>query len=274
MPPAMRLKVRGAYKKSISLSLDLTDWLLGRRDELTPPRRKRFYIGAGDFNKIGQEFLRYFTGLGELKPNARVLDVGCGIGRMAVPLISYLDHTGRYEGFDIVADEINWCQEEITSRHPNFSFQWVDIYNRMYNPNGKCQASEFKFPYADESFDFIFLTSVFTHMLPAEIENYFAEIVRVLKKGGRCLITFFILNTESMKLIEAKLSTEDFSYGFDGFRSSEKNLPEAVIAYEENQIRRLYDKYRLQIAEPVRYGSWCGRKSFLSYQDIIVSVKN
>ncbi len=69
---------------------DTIDLLLGRRDELTPPRKKIF-VGDGNFKKIGEEFLWYFIKLGELKPNERVLDVGCGIGRMAAPLTKYLD---------------------------------------------------------------------------------------------------------------------------------------------------------------------------------------
>jgi hypothetical protein len=49
--------------------------------------------------------------------------------------------------------------------------------------------------------------------------------------------------------------------------------PEAAIAFPEDYIRSLYAERRLYIAEPVHYGSWPGRRAFLSYQDVVVAVK-
>ncbi len=56
-----------------------------------PPAEKHF-IGDGDFRAIGAEFLRHFVKLGELKPTDKVLEIGCGIGRMALPLTHYLTY--------------------------------------------------------------------------------------------------------------------------------------------------------------------------------------
>lgn len=252
---------------------DTLDLLLDRRDSLTPPARQRFFIGPGDFKSIGEEFLNYFIEIAGLKSDSRVLDIGCGIGRMALPLTKYLNAAGGYEGVDIVASAINWCRKNITPKYPNFHFQSADIYNKAFNRRGKHKAADYKFPYADESFDFIFLASVFTHMLPFDMENYFSEIARLLKSSGRCLITFFLINRESLKLIEAKLSEIDFKYATKEYRTTDRNTPESTLAYEEAFIRRLYEHYRLDIVEPIRYGAWCKRSHFLSYQDIIVANK-
>ena len=265
--------VKSVLKRIYYLCLDTIDLFLGRREELTPPKGKISLIGGGDYKKIGEEFLQYLTELGDLKPNDRVLDVGCGIGRMAIPLTRYLNEKGRYEGFDIVDYGIDWCKKKITLRYPNFQFQLANIYNKTYNPKGKYKASEYKFPYNDESFDFIFLTSVFTHMLPKDVENYFSEIARVLRKEGRCLITFFLLNPESITLIDKNLSTLDFVYDIGGCLTIDKNEPESAVAYNERSLLSLYEKYGLNILGPIHYGSWCGRQSFLSYQDIIIGRK-
>jgi len=133
---------------------------------------------------------------------------------MAIPLTKYLNKASHYEGFDIVADGINWCRENITTKYPNFNFRLADVFNKFYNPKGRKSPSDYEFPYENESFDFVFLTSVFTHMLPDGIENYMREIYRVLKKNGRCLITFFLLNDESRNLIQIEESDLDFKYPF------------------------------------------------------------
>ena len=134
-----------------------------------PSKEEGMTVGNGDFKEIGEEFLQLFTRLGGLKPNHDVLDVGCGIGRMALALVNYLEPTSRFEGFDIVKHGIDWCEKNITTRWPNFNFQHSDIYNKCYNESGRQVSRKYQFPYEDNSFDFVFLTSVFTHMLPRDM---------------------------------------------------------------------------------------------------------
>lgn len=265
-------RVKLALKPIAYFSTDTFDLLSGRRDTLMPPNRMIF-VGDGNFREIGEEFLQYFIRLGCLKPNESVLDVGCGIGRMAIPLTKYLNKNGNYEGFDIVSRGVDWCTKNITPKFPQFHFQLADIYNKYYNSKGRYSASEYKFPYENESSDFVFLTSVFTHMLPQDMKNYFYEIARVLKKQGRCLITFFLLNDEACKLIDAKKSALDFKYVFEGYRIIDKSVPEKAIAYDEQMVCMLFEKHGLRIKEPIHYGSYCGRQNLLSYQDIIIASK-
>lgn len=251
---------------------DSIELLSGKRDRLTPPEWMIF-VGGGDFKTIGEEFVNYFVEPGGLKWGDRVLDVGCGIGRMAVPLTHYLKNGGSYDGIDIVRQGIKWCGKKITSRYPNFRFHLADIFNCAYNPTGKIIAAEYQFPFQDESFNFIFLTSVFTHMLPQDMEHYFSEINRLLNAGGRCFITFFLLNDESLKMMDAGKSSLDFKFCLDTCRIKDEDVPEAAVAYYEKYIRELFDTHNLNILAPIRYGSWCGREYFLSYQDIIIAVK-
>ena len=265
--------LKQAVKNVLLYPLDLYELLTGKRDQLTPPKRICFG-GDGDFKTIGSDFLNYFITLADLKPNHRVLDVGCGIGRMAVPLTAYLNNDGRYKGFDIVPRGIKWCQKAISTRFPNFEFKLADIYNNQYNPRGKYTASEYVFPYNNNSFDFVFLTSVFTHMLPNDMNNYLEEIARVLKEDGRCLITFFLINEESSAMIHEGRSQRTFKYDFGDFLSIDKEVPEYAIAYHEHVIRGIFAKNYLKITEPIHYGSWCGRNNYLSYQDIIIAARS
>src|SRR5262245_3273757 len=172
-----------------------------RMEELLPPMELIGHVSgtldANLFHAVGREFLNYFRDLCRLRPTARVLDLGCGCGRMAIPLTGYLDRTGSYEGIDIHLPGIEWATENISANFPNFRFQRADVANTTYNPHGKIQQHQYRLPFASGSFDFAFLTSVFTHMLPSAMENYFREVVRVLRVGGRALMTFFLLNDRS-----------------------------------------------------------------------------
>ncbi|MBA3583179.1 MAG: class I SAM-dependent methyltransferase, partial [Gemmatimonadetes bacterium] len=165
IPNPVKTKIRYAYYLLASPLERLS------RDPLTPPRRLVF-VGASDFRKIGHELFQCFVDPGGLQPDDSVLDVGCGIGRMAVPLTGYLSSASRYEGFDVVPVGIEWCRSHITPRFPNFRFQLADIRNKTYNPGGSYQADAYAFPYPADSFDFVIAISVFTHMLPADVKHY------------------------------------------------------------------------------------------------------
>jgi len=243
--------------------------------EAVPPDALIVPVGGGGaavYRQIGLEFLSYFVNLADLLPHQQVLDIGCGCGRIAQPLARYLDASGRYEGFDIVPELVLWCQQNITSRWPHFKFQFVRLRNEAYSDGG-ARASGYRFPYPEDSFDFVFATSVFTHMLPADVENYTRETSRVLRKGGRALTTFFLLTAESMACMGGPSSSFNFKYPHpSGYRCTNKRNPEAALAYPEKTVRELFARHGLGI-EDVRYGTWSGRPGGFSGQDITISVK-
>lgn len=241
-------------------------------DDLIPPARLHT-VGDTDFRATGDEFFGLFRDLVDLRPDDRVLDVGCGIGRIARPLAGYLKDGGSYDGFDVAEIAIKWCSRNYGPRHPNFRFRHVEVANGSYNPAGAQSAETFTFPYEAASFDFVFLTSVFTHMVPAEVRRYIEEIERVLAPGGRCLSTFFLLNDESRALIEAGRSTQSFRDVEPPYAIVDPENPEAAVAYEEEWALDTLSTAGLSPRRPPSFGSWPGRETFTSYQDIVISDK-
>lgn len=265
------------FRKMLFGYMDLADRLTASPDDLAPPRKWAYNTGnVGGIRGIREggipevEFIIETVGLAR---NEKVLDVGCGVGVKAIPLAKYMAGEGEYEGFDIVAEQIAWLQQNVTPRFPNFRFLHADIHNKWYNPSGKIGSSEYVFPYGDETFDFVFLISVFTHMLPAEVENYLSEISRVLKAGGRCFITYFLLDSESMPIARKGINGPEFKHEMNEYWVEDLEFPETAVAYREEYIRGLYDRFGMSIKSPLVHGSWRGRQGARYYQDAIVGWK-
>lgn len=235
------------------------------------PRKEDLQVTGGAFRAC-YEFLGYFLTRAGLQPQHSVLEVGCGCGRMAYPLAYYLRPPGRYEGFDIVAHLVAAASSALTPTFPHVRFQAVDLWNSVYNPNGRLRASEFAFPYPEASFDLVFLTSVFTHMFPPDVRRYLAEIRRVLRPGGRVLLTAFLLTPESEGLIAAGRSSQPLIHVRPECKITKPEEPEAAVGFVREDFERWLRDARL---EPIDHapGFWCGRPRQASYQDLVIAAR-
>jgi SAM-dependent methyltransferase len=262
--------VRRAVRDALDAAARLRDRVAGTLPPLTPP--VELVDGIGGAWWVGENYLRHFRDLCDLTPDESVLDVGCGVGRMAVPLAGYLSRRGRYDGFDIMPRNVRWCRRAITPRFPNFRFRHADVFNREYNPDGRVSGAEFRFPYPDRSFDFAFLTSVFTHLMPPDAAHYLAELGRVLRPGGRCLATFFLLTPAAERLIEAGRARHTFHPRDGLIRVHSREVPEACVALDEGFVMGAVEAAGL-VADPPRYGSWSGRDDGFEFQDVLILRK-
>lgn len=225
--------------------------------------------------EIGDRWVETMRMWGGLEPHHRVLDVGCGVGRMAIALASYLGDHGSYEGFDIQERAIRWCKREIEPRWPRARFHFVDVRNPEYRRRGGENASTFRFPFDDEEFDFVFLTSVFTHMLRDEVENYLSETRRVLASRGRCLITYYLLNAEVRRAIEGGGARHAFAHEVaPGCYVERRRSLRAAVAYDQAVVEQLYRDVGLELIPPVHHGSWSGAYGEARHgQDTVVAVR-
>ncbi len=270
---ALSPKMRRIARRVYYFPVDVFEGISGKRDAITPPKGKIF-IGPGDFKRLGEKLTRDFIQYGGLQAHHHVLDIGCGIGRIAIPLTKFLNKDGAYEGFDIVEEGIDWCSTRITPKFPNFRFKHIPLRNDLYNLGTDTQAAQFVFPYADNQFDFIILTSVFTHMQDKEVENYLNEISRVLKKGGKCFATFFIIDEASRKYL-GQTDQAFFTHDFGHYWLHDDKVKDANIAFTKSYIDQISAKAGLQIAA-FHPGWWAGRDRSVcvDFQDVIIFEKH
>ncbi len=253
--------------------------MAGTQDDLVPPKSEIFVGAVDTFRSSGDVLVERLVQVAGLTPTSRVLDVGCGIGRLAVALADFLGEDGAYDGLDIVPSGIEWCNGHIAARRANFRFTLADVFNKEYNPKGRVPPSAFAFPYADASFDVVVLASVFTHMLPEDMEHYVAEFARVLKPGGRCFATFFLINDDAQRRMEAGEGALRFRIHRTPAWIISAQVPEYGIGYDEPHVRALFERYGFSIDDGVYYGGWCGRAPFwyaesgLGDHDVIVATK-
>jgi SAM-dependent methyltransferase len=251
---------------------DRLEWLsqsvLRNRFIPIPPSERRF-VGDGDFLAVGVEFLQWFVRTGDLTPDERILDLGCGIGRMALPLTQYLE-SGTYDGVDIAATGIEWCRENIASRYDSFRFHHLDLAHPIYNPTGSARTGDVHLPFNDGAFDFAFMTSVLTHLEADDIRAYARELKRVLAPDGRLFVTAFMLNGPAREGLAARRG----ALPFDGSGASPKlyaypDNPSAAVAYDEDYLLGIFLEFGLRRRRPAVYGRWSGRATpGPSFQDI------
>jgi SAM-dependent methyltransferase len=249
--------------------------LLRADDDLIPPLHLRWrYFGTiwrSAYLRLAESLPQELLARG-LQPHHRVLDVGCGLGPLAVGLIPHLNR-GSYEGFDVHAEAVGWCGRTIGLGHSQFRFGHADLANSTYNPRGKLQAVSYRFPYDNNEFDVALLSSICTHLRAAEAAHYLREVGRVLKPGARCVAGFYLLNEESRQGIEAGKSFLPFVHGYDDgcSRVVDPRAPEAAIAHAEDKVRVWFADASLQIEEPIRRGRWWD--GVAHSQDVLTAVK-
>ncbi len=124
---------------------------------------------GGLFNEIG-EMERDLLKWAGLEHGMSVVDLGCGSGRLAHALGESFDLD--YVGIDIVQALLDYAATKSPS---NYRF----VLNRSLT-----------IPCKDASADFVTAFSVFTHLLHSESFLYMQDIKRVLKVGGKLVLSF------------------------------------------------------------------------------------
>lgn len=236
-----------------------------------PPESLLAGVGSGDYFRIGERAMELLDHLAGLRKSDRILDVGCGLGRLAWPLSGRLRGRGSYDGFDTVAAYVDWCRGNLGLDPGRFRFHHADIRTTLYNPTAAVRAEDFVFPWPDRSFDLVIATSLFTHLLPPAARHYFGEIARTLDRRGRLFASFFILDERGRAAVSTGATTPKLATEIEHGRVDDPAVPEAAVAYDWDWLRGALAEAGLEIAA-MHAGYWKGHPA-LEYQDLLVAVR-
>jgi SAM-dependent methyltransferase len=236
-----------------------------------PPAHLMGGIGSGDFWQIGNEIAGLTMATARLYPNDQILDVGCGLGRVAVPLSRLLDQRGSYDGFDTSPEYIEWCTRSLPLDPARFRFRHFDIQSSHYNESGAISAETFPFPWPDHSFSLTIAVSLFTHLSAAAARNYLLEIARTLQPNGRLFASFFVLDEQSRQLAERDTTDPRFTTRFDEGMIGDPSNPEAAVAFNAEWLAETLASAGL-VFDAFYPGRW-RHLPVMSHQDILVAHK-
>jgi len=242
-----------------------------------PPESLRVWVGpfsnAELFARSGNETLKEIVALCGLPPDSQVLEIGCGCGRLSRAFAQYLSPEGSYEGFDVARALIEWCQQQLEPQLRNFRFSWANVRAGGHNPEGAVSGAAFRFPFSDNRFDLAVACSVFTHMLPDEIENYVAETFRVLKTNGRCFMSVFLFDSEAETAVGTGSTIFDFRYPLGACMTFDRERPEEGIACRKDWFLELIESNGFRV-DAVQGGNWRRIRSYQISQDYVVARKH
>ena len=214
------------------------------------------------------------------KTDNHILDIGCGKGLIGIAAEPFVLDTGLYTGLDVMEREIDFCMNHYVI--PNYKF----IHHKVANPRyAQSQNTELtKWPLDDESQDMVTALSVWTHLNERDSIFYFKEIYRVLKKGGKAIVTFFYLDEKYQESLSKredkpgkfhKSKQTDWIFDIPAYESKNwlcpqwVKYPEDAIGVTPAGMQLMTDNFKLTNYYPGNWKEYPG----MYFQDILIFEK-
>ena len=161
----------------------------------------------------------------------RVLDFGCGSGRVLRHFLNEVTVSTQFFGTDIDPEAIGWCQQNIPRVH--------------WSTNGYMPPTSFQ----ENSFDLIYANSVFTHLDESFQNAWLHELQRLAQPGAILLLTVhgeYGCQTMSAS-VQERIRSQGFFYDTRGptGRFQLNRLPDfyQTSFHTEDYIKREWSKY-------------------------------
>jgi len=138
----------------------------------------RDFVG-GLWDQMGVLQFGFLVGRG-LRPQMRLLDLGCGCLRGGLHFIRYLE-PGHYFGLDV---------NESLLTAGNHELETAGLRDRIPRENLLANAGFEGWRFGVD-FTFILAQSVFTHLPPSWLRQCLTELTRCVEPGGQFYLTYF-----------------------------------------------------------------------------------
>jgi SAM-dependent methyltransferase len=238
------------------------------------------WVGGADPELVGWSCDNLLQEISTIGPRSRVIDFGCGIGRVAAQLLSRDEPPRRYLGIDIMPAVIDFCRAELQPRFPGTAFELAaganDHYDHRIDTRVVAQSTAALTATYGGRYTHAFAFSVFTHLYAADFVSALRFVGTLLRSGGEFLFTAFTLTDYARAMIAG--GTTDFSLALHEYRDDGRVMvgdpadPLAFIAYDPALIAAMVAEAGLIITK-IEYGTWMGGKLGSSLQDIYVCRK-
>lgn len=201
--------------------------------------------------------------VGQLPDTVRVLDFGCGCGR----LLRFFAHAAarwKAYGADVNADLAEWCSEN-----------GMEVVTSKLEP---------PLPFDDGAFDLGYAFSVFTHLDETASRSWMAEMGRLVRPGGILLITTH--GVPALRTLQqSEVHQRMMNIGSEQARKIEEALPiegATHVVYDPDTLRRAAagETYGNTFVDPAHAaGPWAGNSfevvrhvpgGMRAWQDLIV----
>jgi ubiquinone/menaquinone biosynthesis C-methylase UbiE len=155
--------------------------------------------------------------------DGRILDIGCG----TYPFFLMNTKFKEKYGLDKVCVEVGGKK----IKDNNISLINFDIENQTF------------LPFKDNHFDVVTMLAVFEHIEPERLTDLLNEIYRILKPGGKYIITTPAFWTDTLLRVMSKLKLV-----------SESEILEHKDSYSKSKIRTIIQKTDFKEKEEVSFG--------------------
>ncbi len=179
------------------------------------------------FEKSAAESVRQILSTVPWNPNWKVLEIGCGVGRVVKPM---RERFAQVDGVDIAANMIEFARQYLGDGKQN---------GRLLVNNG----SDLQ-PLSDQHYDLVYSMIVFQHIRSLSVvRSYFRDVFRVLKPGGYFRLQVYDKSNAALGSFSEE-ARPDVDYGMAG------------NGYSPEELQLLFSQHGFEMVELEHTRPW------------------